>query len=78
MAINWEKKKTGLRWGVGCGIVVFINQAFMEEQMFQGKNALWEDILRSALCIALPILCAFLLYWPKQKPGQNISEQEKR
>ena len=76
MAIDWEKKKTALRWGVGCGISYFIYQAFMDERMFQGDNALWEDILLSAICIGLPILAAFLFYWPKQRPAADTEQAE--
>lgn len=76
MAIDWESKKTALRWGAGCGISFFIYQAFMEERIFQGNNALWEDILLSAICIAPPILAVFLFYWPQQKTVQDAEKDD--
>ncbi len=77
MAINWEKREAGLRWGFGCGIAFFIYQAFMEERMFQGTNPLWQDVLLSTICIGTPILAVFLFYWPKQKRTQESAKSEK-
>lgn len=76
MAANWAKKKAAVRWGVGCGIAYFIDQAFLEERIFHGENALWEDILLSAICIGLPVLAAFLFYWPRQKPADGVGQTE--
>ena len=76
MAINWEKKKHGLRWGTGCGFFYFIYQAFLQGNMFNGRNELWEDIFLSALCIVLPILAVFIFYWPQQKSGEEATENE--
>ncbi len=71
MAIDWDKKKHALRWGTGCGFFYFIYQAFLEDNVFNGKNRIWEDILLSAVCVLSPIILVFLFYWPVQRAGEE-------
>jgi len=76
MATNWKKKNNGLRWGTGCGFFYFIYYAFLQGNIFNGRNELWEDISLSVLCIALPIVVVFLFYWPQQKAAAKAREKE--
>lgn len=76
MAVNWDKKKHGLRWGIGCGFFYFIYHAFLRGTMFNGRNELWEDISLSAISIALPILAVLIFYWPQQKAEARTTDEE--
>jgi len=65
--INWEKKKKSLRWSLGCGIFFFIYQIFLENNIFNSKNELWEDIVLSIVSIFPIVIIVFIFYWPIQK-----------
>jgi|TARA_B100000315_G_scaffold211714_1_gene208656 hypothetical protein len=67
MATDWNKKKGGLRWGVGVGILYMINQIFLEQNIFNGKNTLIEDLTLTFVAFISPVILAYIFYWPREK-----------
>jgi hypothetical protein len=63
--INWNLKMASIRAGIFIGFV-FIIPTYFNGNIFNGRNALWENLVLCLICISFPAIIIFVAYWPQK------------